>query len=159
MKEFIKEYFKQDNCGTAYPIYFVIRDVVWVAGHHYCDADRYIAVYDTDIIAEASSETELAQELINDPNNDFLPKDFDVNFPDWDSVSEIVNEYASFAVFGEKKEWKNIGMFLLKREAEKHLRVNYYHYTKEAHVYCEHAWRAPDTEKFLNNLKEMNINK
>ena len=45
-----------------------------------------------------------------------------------------------------KPEWK---------EAEQHLKSNAHHYSKQAHVYCKHAWRAPKTEKLLMLLKDL----
>lgn len=42
--------------------------------------------------------------------------------------------------------------FLTLREAEEHLKANYYHYTTEAHTYCMHAWRSPDVAQLIKLL-------
>ena len=44
---------------------------------------------------------------------------------------------------------KKTGVFFTRKEAEAHLRLNHYHYPKDAHVYCDHAWRAPYMARFL----------
>lgn len=154
--EFIKEYFEQDNCGTAYPIYFVIRDVDWQASYHFEEGDRFIFVWDTYTHSEADTLKELFEKIREDEDITF-PEDFDPDWLDEDTIEDIDKAsggHGLMAVYSQRKEYKEQNLFLLKSEAEEHLKANHYHYSKEAHVYCKHAWRAPRTEAFLNNLKE-----
>lgn len=156
MQEFIKEYFEQDNCGTAYPIYFVIRDMDWQASYHFEDGDRFVFIYDTHTHSTGNGLEELFREIQKDDEIQF-PEDFDFDWLDEDSIEEIDKAnggHGFMAVYSEKRHWKESNMFLLKSEADEHLKANHYHYSKEAHVYCKHAWRAPKTEAFLNSLKE-----
>lgn len=43
-------------------------------------------------------------------------------------------------------------MFLTLREAEEHLKANYYHYSTLAHTYGMHAWRSPDVAQLIKLL-------
>lgn len=46
----------------------------------------------------------------------------------------------------------------LEEDAERHLRLNHYHYSKNAHTYVDHAWRAPELKQFFEALfKEFNV--
>lgn len=43
-------------------------------------------------------------------------------------------------------------MFLTLREAEEHLKANYYHYSTEAHTFGMHAWRSPEVAQLIKLL-------
>ena len=43
-------------------------------------------------------------------------------------------------------------MFLTLREAEEHLKANYYHYTPQAHTYGMCAWRSPEVAQLIKLL-------
>ena len=43
-------------------------------------------------------------------------------------------------------------MFLTETDAKRHLELNHYHYSPDAHTYVKHVWRAPRTEAFLRAL-------
>lgn len=153
--DFIKEYFEQDNFGTAYPIYFVIRDLEWVSSYHRTEGDRFVFVFDTDVVETANTLTALFKKIKADVYYKF-PKDFDFEYCgefEIDSFLEC-NEQAT-GIFAEKKKYVNKNMFLLKSEAEQHLKVNHYHYSEDAFVYCKHAWRTPRQEKFFSELKKL----
>ena len=77
--DFIKEYFEQDNFGTAYPIYFVIRDVEWVSSYHRTEGDRFVFVFDTDVVETANTLTALFKKIKADVDYEF-PKDFDFEY-------------------------------------------------------------------------------
>lgn len=49
--------------------------------------------------------------------------------------------------------------FLTQKDAEKHLRENYYHYSEDAHTYAMTAWRSPICEKLWNILHEIDFEK
>lgn len=48
-------------------------------------------------------------------------------------------------------------MFLTKAEAKRHIELNHYHYTPEAHTYAMTAWRAPKVERLLKILSEFDF--
>ena len=48
-------------------------------------------------------------------------------------------------------------MFLTQKDAEEHLRSNYYHYSDDAHTYAMTAWRSPRVEKLINILSTVNF--
>lgn len=156
LKQLAKEYFEQDNYGTRYPIYFVIRDVEYVSSYHFEDGDRFIAIYDYEIIESESSLPKLLSKL-KDHEYDFnFPEyfDFEATSDYWLSDLSQANE-GLLDIYSETEKWKEHNMFLFKDEAEQHLKDNAHHYSKEAHVYCKHSWRAPKTEKLLMLLKEV----
>lgn len=158
---FINEYTTQNNCGTRYPIYFVIRDSKFVSSYHFEDGEKYTLYYDGQIQFDAESLKELFK-LIEKDDFFSLPEDFDIEDShhsqyDAESVSDFITETkgAGCSIFAEKKEWVEKGMFLLQREAKEHLEKNHYHYSKDAHVYCQHAWRAPETEGFFEAIAQL----
>lgn len=65
-----------------------------------------------------------------------------------------MNKYAQ-GIFAEKKSYVYKQMFLLKSEAENHLKNNRHHYSGEAFVFCNHAWRSPVQEKAFNDMKAL----
>lgn len=58
------------------------------------------------------------------------------------------------------KQWKIVEdtMFLTLREAEDHLKTNYYHYTNEARTFAMTAWRSPDVMQLIKLLHEIDFN-
>ena len=74
------------------------------------------------------------------------------------SISKgVIKEYAENNALGcvfLTKMWAIVPdtMFLTLREAKEHLNANYYHYTREAHVYCMHAWRSPEVAQLIKLL-------
>ena len=160
MEEFIKEYFEQDNCGTAYPIYFVIRDLDWQPCYHFEDADRYICIYDTEEIAQGKNLKELFSSIEKEHPDLPFPVSWDKNeLDEWgyseSEAEQFAEKYSDCGcyILGQKKCYTENNMFLLKSEASDHLKANYYHYSNEAIVYCKHAWRAPRQDKFFEELK------
>ena len=88
------------------------------------------------------------------------------NDTSWNSVEEIrtfckENEYTEKQTydaiseaeeFGIKERWDERQMFLTETDAEQHLKLNYYHYSLDAHTYVKHAWRAPELDQFIKDL-------
>lgn len=151
--EFIKEYFEQDNCGTAYPIYFTIRDVEWIPSYWPEEGDRFTYVKDGEISESADSLSGLLLKLKANEDyewHDLISTTFSSSFD-----ADYFTEKNGGHIFAEKKSWKEQNMFLLKSEAHEHLKANAHHYSDEAHVFCHHAWRAPRQEKFFEALKIM----
>ena len=69
----------------------------------------------------------------------------------------VVKDYAENNALGcvfLTKLWAIVPdtMFLTLREAEEHLKANYYHYTTGAHTYGMHAWRSPEVAQLIKLL-------
>lgn len=50
-------------------------------------------------------------------------------------------------------------LFLTYAEAREHLRLNHYHYTKDAHTYAMTAWRSPQVSNLLELLHSIDFDK
>ena len=50
-------------------------------------------------------------------------------------------------------------IFLTLRDADEHLRLNYYHYADDAHAYAMTAWRDPTIERLWKILQEIDWEK
>lgn len=87
------------------------------------------------------------QEMLNDENESFYEL--------WEYVEDNLNDSGFFSkVFVKEEEYVVPNtMFLTKEEAKKHLELNHYHYTSNAHTYAMTAWRAPKVERLLKILK------
>jgi len=134
IKTFLTKMAKQNNRATAAPYFYVIRTEVEVeAPIDNCDF--------TKVYWDASTY-ESWQEL-----EDYLDEN-KYTSKEKDGVFREAREY------GVRKEWVQKGMFLTEEDAEEHLRLNHYHYSKNAHTYVDHAWRAPDMTRFFKALFE-----
>lgn len=153
IKVIAQEYFEQDNRATAYPIYFTIRDVNYVASYH-DEGDRVVAVGEVGDICSSKTIHGLSKELKQYAEDNGYP--FDESYDDG-YVSKYDLEELDFveAVHWEVNIWQEKGMFLLAQEAERHLRNNKHHYSEKAHVYCNHAWRSYETEELFDLLKKI----
>lgn len=49
------------------------------------------------------------------------------------------------------------GIFMTRKEAERHLSLNHYHYAADAYVYYEHAFRSPDVERLWKFLRCLDL--
>lgn len=115
-------YKEQDNRCTAKPYYFTIREMKRVYGMdpEYGFDDSFVWVSTYD--SETSYEP------------DDLPEDF--NEDDYEKRYYSLKE-------------THTGVFLTEEEADRHLRVNHYHYNPTAATYVEHAFRNYDMETIV----------
>jgi hypothetical protein len=145
------DYYTQENCGTAFPIYFTIRDIEYTSSYNFCDGDRFKFIDDYEDVATASNLKELFSDLKENHSDDYIfPNDIDEDYLDESDFSKIKSSSGSECyVLAESKNYIHKNMFLFQEEAIEHLKSNHYHYSEEAVVYCHHSWRAPKTEEFL----------
>lgn len=154
--DFITKYFRQDNRCTAYPIYFCIRDIEYVSAYHFSDADRYVMVTDEGITAVGDTLDDLFEYIHVELKGYRFPGYWeDGVYFDEGSVEEFAMLNDIVGIFGESKKEVFKGFFLLEQEAIDHLAANSHHYASNAEVYCNHGWRAPQTEKFFNDLSRV----
>ena len=119
---FLKKMSTQDNRGTAFPIYFVVRSSEKCAAYPGNGDTNY---YDEDHNLISQEDYEAAKER-----------------------GETVY------ICDEEMRWIEHGMFLTETDAEHNLIANGHHYSKDAHTYVKHAYRAPEFKEFLLALFE-----
>lgn len=134
---FLQRMSTQENHMTAWPHYFVVRTAKWVI----TDEDYASGNYRIRCVHNDDHET-----VITEEEYDALPVQCEDAVED-----ESGNKFCQddFTRFCEVNVWQEEGMFFTETDAKGHLERNHYHYSKDAHVYCKHAWRAPELENFL----------
>jgi len=140
--KFLKKMKEQDNRSTAFPYFYVIRSskLIITDPDYSSDAVKY---YHPDY-DDLTWETE--DDFIEYLRNDLSEESYEESY--------INLELKNLKKLHFTKIWEEHGMFLTEEDAENHLRTNHYHYSKDAHTYVKHAWRAPDLQNFLYNLME-----
>lgn len=129
IQDFLRKMREQDRRGTADPYFYVIRTkITEPAPLENCDESRFYWRDETYESKEEIRETCKECDLV-----------FDV-------IENEITEY------GIRFRWDKRGMFLTEDDAKAHLRLNHYHYSPDAHTYVEHAWRAPQLERFFKAL-------
>ena len=172
------EMLTQDTVGQADPRFWVVRGTVreYNIEEGFEDGEELVNV-DGEILAENMKE--LFEYITNDTD---LEKEYDITYYKENEIIEMVNKdifdkytyYISsisefVKEFGhemdvhlirykeEDKIFENT-MFLTIRECEEHIKLNYYHYPKDAHSYAMTAWRSPQIEKLYKILQEVDWN-
>jgi hypothetical protein len=139
----------QDNRATAFPIYYVIRTAEWmITDEDYgcgdggdsgsCQRIRYVC---NDCHEEVISEEEFNK--LPETEEDLTDEQRDSE----DQADQMTQE--DYTRHCEARIWREKGLFLTDTDAKEHLRRNSYHYSKDAHTYVHHVWRAPELEEFL----------
>ena len=138
IKKFLSKMSIQDNKATASPYYYVI----FSSAYHYEKAD----IWDKggDNICYSCREAEYYETY---DDYDELVKDIKESYPE--DYEKFIGE---IEFFKKHHYYTEHGMFLTEDDAKNHLRRNAYHYSKDAHTYVKHAWRAPELEGFITAL-------
>jgi len=160
LKELQHELNTQEHDGQASPRFWVVGDYKWVE----CsddNAERFSVYLPNDgeaheinyFLTEILDKDELSEEAIEE----FEDIDCEISAFDW--IQKHYDEGAS--LHSERKEHyvRQDTMFLTRAEAKRHIELNHYHYTKEAHTYAMTAWRAPKVERLLKLLSECDFDK
>jgi len=83
--------------------------------------------------------------------------------PDLDDIIRMYQEYIGGdprVIYASRDHVvKTNTMFITKQGAKDHLKLNDYHYTKEAHTYAMTAWRAPKVERLWKILENFDWSK
>lgn len=134
---FLKQMASQDNRCTANPYFYVINTkVTKPAPSDNCDEIRY---YDPE-------NPDYSYKTIEEFEESLAEEGYDTK--DIKAAILRVEEY------GIRYEWEERGLFLTEDDAEAHLKINSYHYSKDAHTYVKHAWRSPKLKEFFEALFE-----
>lgn len=136
--EFLKKMSTQDNRCTAFPFYYVINTAKWtITDEDYASGDyriRYVNEENhEDVIDEEEWESrpECESDLTEEQKDDGI------------------SAQDAYKRFCEVKTWQEEGLFFTETDAQRHLELNHYHYSPDAHTYVKHVWRAPELEEFL----------
>lgn len=170
LKELQQELNDQPTLATADPRFWVIRD------YEYREATSDDDVEAVRLFADGASTILSLKEAVSLAYKDRLDLGGEDFARDWLEDNRIrfdedgcmwlgsfhafenaIKEYAANGMFDcvfLTKQWEIVPctMFLTLREAEEHLKANYYHYTSEAHTYGMTAWRSPDVAQLIKLL-------
>lgn len=158
LKELQAELNSQGTDGQAAPRFWVVGDYKWSE----CsddNAERYSIYLPNDgesyeinyFLAEVLDRDELSEEALE------AMDEISCESSAFDWIQEYYDEGAS--LHPERKEHfiRPNTMFLTKAEAKRHIELNHYHYSSEAHTYAMTAWRAPKVERLLKILSEFDF--
>lgn len=156
---------EHDYDSQAAPRFWTIMDYRKVPGHEDYDTGEYEYLHNDGDHARFSDVLELQEFLVEYYEDDIegdkellqvlINNGSDCDFDElWEYVTDNLNENGYFSsVFVKEEEYvRPDTMFLTKKEAKEHLRLNHYHYTSKAHTYAMTAWRAPEVEKLLKTV-------
>ena len=144
--ELATEMTTQDPRGTRMPHMFQIRDwkKVYDADlngdtHIYLNRSYGIEIETAEQLVDYLTENEI--EFNESEIRDMWVNDKDFGLPDW--IEEHAPDLEKYS-YSMEHEYTN--HLLTAKAAEEHLRLNYYHYHKDADVYLNHAWRNQEME-------------
>lgn len=165
LKDLSYELNTQDHVGQANPRFWVIMDSKKVYGYdsEYREYDGYEVVHDGETVADNLDD--LLEYLDNigievEITGDGLVKVEGYRCAkDVESIIYLINDALrySFELVGYVNEEyivKDI-MFLTLREAQDHIKRNYYHYSDKVHPYAMTAWRSPQVDKLIKILNKI----
>lgn len=163
LKDLQEELKTQETDYQAAPRFWVIRDYRIVPGNEEYDDCRTSYFHNNGDHSEFKDVEELKEFLTEYYSDDYhssglekLIENPDTTFDEtWDFVTEYMNDDGFFNECPVTEESFNVmdTMFLTKSEAQKHLELNHYHYSKKAHTYAMTAWRAPKVGRLLEILE------
>lgn len=129
---FLKQMAKQDNRGTQGLFYYVINSKEeYQSDPRNCDETK---VYYDDCTYDSMEG--MLQQMKEDGYEE----------------SDLENAKREACEYGVSKRWVQHGLFFTEDDAKGHLASNRHHYSKNAHTYVCHAWRAPKLNKFIEAL-------
>ena len=146
----------QDPRGTRGPHIFQIRD--WKKVYDW-NLNGDVTIWLDDYGTEIETLDELKEYLTD--NGIDIPEDIESM---WSSQYDLEEFFLEKQIDLKECSYSFepffINAFFTAKSAEEHLRLNHYHYHKNADVYLSHGWRNPEMEMvstFLCNLvgKEM----
>jgi len=153
-----KELNGQDIDSQAAPRFWTVGDYKWVECNE-GNAERHSVYLPNDgeayeinyFLQEVLDRDELSDEALE------ALEEVSCESSAFDWIEEHYDEGAS--LHPERKEHfvRENTMFLTKAEAKRHIELNHYHYTDEAHTYAMTAWRAPKVERLLKILSEFDF--
>ncbi|WP_252503248.1 hypothetical protein [Sporosarcina sp. Marseille-Q4943] len=176
LKELQEELNTQDMDYQAAPRFWAIKDYRMVPGneeydsctisyfHNDGDHSEFTTVEDLKEFITEYYLDDIYEYLDSEEINDLkrLLDGENTTFDDlWEFVIDCMNDdgYFDECPMTEEEFIRYNTMFLTKNEAERHLELNHYHYSKKAHTYAMTAWRAPKVERLLKILETFDWDK
>ena len=165
LKRIQKEMNTQDTVGQANPRYWVIRDYEKIYGDNlnnpdgFCiyDEDDWETIYETEYKDMHKTKKEVIKALKN--SGCYISEDdiAAIRKCDYESeLKEVLEDIDSLRVSQFEIIPVDKGMFLTHTAAIKHLKMNDYHYSDNAHTYAHTAWRS-DEEKLWDILSSVDF--
>lgn len=166
LKDLSYELNTQDHVGQANPRFWVIMDTKKVYGYdkEYRGYDGYEIIHDDEVVADnlddllkylcnISMEIEITDGGLVKVEGYRCTKDVE-------SIIDLINDALryNFELVGYVEEEYIVQdtMFLTLREAQEHIKRNYYHYSDKVHPYAMTAWRSPQVSKLIDILSKIN---
>jgi hypothetical protein len=154
----VKEVATQDNRATRAPYFFQIRDWKKVYDfnlngdvHFFLDRD---SGDEFETLEDLKGHLEYQDFEYDEDELKSLWEDWKnygmSDLADWLEEKDLGLEACSYSL---EPDYKN--SFLTEKDAEDHLRLNHYHYHKDADTYLMHAWRNNDMETLYELFKEL----
>lgn len=141
-------YTTQDNCSTAFPIYFTVNDTVQLPAPE----DGYDAtplwLHDGESTG-CTTLDELRDSLPNWVDEDELAK---LEAMSDDELEDWLEDNDYRLVYQQPYE-RHQNVFLTTDACREHIQRNHYHYSNDARAYCQHAWRNPEMELISQLLR------
>ena len=166
LKDLSYELNTQDHVGQANPRFWVIMDTKKVYGYdkEYRGYDGYEVVHDDEVVADNLDDLlkyldDIGMEI--EITGDGLVKVEGYRCAkDVESIIGLINDALryNFELVGYVEEEYIVQdtMFLTLREAQDHIKRNYYHYSDKVHPYAMTAWRSPQVSKLIDILSKIN---
>lgn len=182
LKELQEELNTQDTVCQANPRFWVIKGTEKI--YHIEDDSDGFEFYDEDGCSVVADSLEEFVEYLKE-NDDSMNYSYNKSRCSGEQIiAEWVDEYGdeNCIVAESKYEIENLidmagvgdirvvsyvnkskiyqdTMFLTQKDAEDHLKANYYHYSDDAHTYAMTAWRSNRVEKLINILQSVDFGK
>lgn len=166
LKDLSYELNTQDHVGQANPRFWVIMDTKKVYGYdkEYRGYDGYEVIHDGETVADNLDDLleyldDIGMEI--EITDDGLVKVEGYRCTkDVESIIDLINDALryNFELVGYVEEEYIVQdtMFLTLREAQDHIKRNYYHYSDKVHPYAMTAWRSPQVDKLIKILSKIN---
>ena len=160
LKELQHELQTQDTDGQASPIFWGILET----------GKRLVPEgFGDETVVQDGEETYTPEDYVQFVREQLLEEDDQETDEAWadvdkDNINEVI-EFANdvlerdaevYEVEKYEKLSEMTGCFLTKRAAQKHIKLNDYHY-QNPKTYAMTAWRNPEFEKFLNIFENLDL--
>lgn len=157
-----KELKEQDNDCQAAPRFWTIGDYKMVPCPEGYEEDYHVNMPNRDYYGNLQDLLDEIRKEEYDNYSDDAKEEFreigcEISALNW--LKEHYDKDTEIVPVVEEHFIHRDTMFLTKAEAKEHLRLNHYHYSKEAHTYAMTAWRAPKVEKLLKILETFDWDK
>ena len=140
----------QDTDHQADPRFWVVAQYEWQSVPDGCNES--VQYYDSNAANTYESWKDLIKALKEDCDESSKKLKWNT-FKNYDDLPDEIREYITEIPVSKVHVIKENTMFLTKKEAQKHIKLNYYHYNSTVHTYAMTAWRSPQVERLIKLLQ------